>query len=153
LWILNFEGEVHLPDNLIIKHEKDSIIEDAIQIIFTISPDLLENVTSQNSETVSRIGQVVSLLENSNNVVLDIANMLFEGNVKKLLQHQANVVYGISPEESDQIIDDLILSGKFTESSLFEFITDSAAVEAEIDSGNLGSFGNSSWVLYQDFDM
>ncbi|MCY4270884.1 MAG: S8 family serine peptidase [Gammaproteobacteria bacterium] len=153
LWILNFEGEIHLPGNLIIKHEYDPIVEDAIEIIFTINPNLLENVNSPNSESVSLIGRVISLLENSDNIALEIANMLHEGNVKKLLQHQANVVYGISPEESDEIIDDLILSGKFTESSLFEFITDSAAVEAEIDSGNLGSFGNSSWVLYQDFDM
>ncbi|MCY3688721.1 MAG: S8 family serine peptidase [Gammaproteobacteria bacterium] len=153
LWILNFDGEVHLPGNLVLKQENDPVIEDAIEIIYTINPNLLENVGSPESETVALIGQTVSLLKNTHDVHVEIANILYDGNVKKLLQHQVNVVYGISPEESDQIIDDMILSGKFTESSLFNFITDSATVEAEIDSGNLGSFGDSSWVLYQDFDM
>ena len=151
--VIYFSGEVHLLGNLVLKHEKTPIIEDAIEIIYTISPSHLENVIAPNSETVSLIGQVVSLLESSDNIALEIANILYEGDVKQLLQHQANVVYGISTEDSDKIIDDLILSGEFTELSLFQFITDSDTVENAIDLGNLGSFGYSSWVLYQEFDM
>lgn len=151
--IVNFTGEIYLPGELTLGLESSPIIEDAIEIIFSIAPALLENVDSSHSGTVALIGQVVSLLENSNNIALDIANMLFDGNIKTLLQHQANVVYGISPEDSGEIIDDLILSGQFTESSLFQFITDSDTVEEAIDAGNLGSFGTSSWVLYQEFDM
>ncbi len=151
--IINFSGEVRLFGNIVLKHENDPVIEDAIEIIYTITPSFLENINSPNSETVPLIGQVASLLESSDNIALEIANILYEGNLKRLLQHQANVVYGISTEDSDKIIDDLILSGEFTELSLFQFITDSDTVENAIDVGNLGSFGDSSWVLYQEFDM
>lgn len=151
--VYNFDGEVHLLNNLIIAHENNPIIEDAIEIIYTIAPHLLENVNSASSETVPLIGQMVSLIERSNNIATEIANILYDGDVKKLLQHQANTVYGISPEESDQIIDDLILSNQFTEYGLFKFITDSDTVDQAIDAGNLGSFGDSSWVLYQMPEM
>ena len=134
--------------------DSDALIHEFSNVkLFSPNPSLLENVDSLESETVSLIGKTVSLLRNSHNVPIEIANILYDSDVKKLLQHQVNVVYGITPEESDQIIEDLISSGKFMESSLFNFITDSAVVEAEIDSGNLGSFGDSSWVLYQDFNM
>lgn len=151
--ILNFDGEVHLPNNLILEREDAPEIQDAIEIIYTIAPHLLENVDSPDSETVPLIGQMVSLLEESPDIASEIANILFDGDVKELLHHQAKTVYGIFPGDSDQIIDDLILSGKFTEQSLFQFITDSDTVEQAIDAGNLGSFGDSSWVLYQILEM